>query len=94
MDPVAAFARGQEAERMMRLLGPQAEEAMLAVDRRIFALLKSGQGISVDVALQAWYEKYALHTVFASLTRSARAGHGAAARLMEGQNGEEEGDGA
>ncbi len=88
---LAVVGDGKLAERTLTDIAPFLEHQGAAINERVYSVLRRGETLSVDLAVQAWYDKWALVQLQNSLVKAVKQGHNASARVgnvtMEGKNG-------
>ena len=72
--------RGRLAARELQVIGPLLKELEDRIDHRVMLVLSSKGGLTEQQALQAWYEKAALHKLRVTLEQTVNAGKSAGAR--------------
>jgi hypothetical protein len=73
--------RGQLAGSTLELVNEQLDVLEAKVDQRVFAALRSGAGLSPELAQQAWYEKFSYEQLRTKLNQLARSGQSAGRRI-------------
>ena len=79
---LAAFARGRDAELVLAYLAPWVEKRQSMVEKRVYAILESGEPLDPNVAVQSWAEHRAAGKLLADLEREINIGKSAGERSI------------
>ncbi len=84
---VVRMQRGQAAGAVRTALDMEIAERQAQIDKSVYALIRSGEILDPQRAVQLWMEKAALARLMHDLERKEKVGQGAAKRIKPAMEG-------
>lgn len=76
-----AVNAGHVAARTLDDLAPFLDRRAAEAEDRVFSILSRGEALPVDLAVQAWYDKYAVVSLRKALANAVKRGQNASAKV-------------